>query len=172
MSKPSPQRSPAKQPNSRHCFVCGLENPYGLQLTFYDSGPGRVEATYSVPERYQGYPGRVHGGIVAALLDEAVGRAAMVGDPLHFMVTAKMEIRYRRPVPVGQPLRLAGILGRESGRRATARGELRLPDGTLAAEAEATLVDAEVDPSAAEALGWRVYPDGRGPTDRLEDTET
>jgi acyl-coenzyme A thioesterase PaaI-like protein len=160
LNKPSPQRSPAKQPNSRHCFVCGLENPYGLQLTFYGRQPGRVEATYAVPERFQGYPGKAHGGIVAALLDEIVGRAAMVDDPLHFMVTAKIDIRYRRPIPVEQPLRLVGVLGRQRGRRATARGELYLPDGRLGADAEAMLVDADVDPLAAEALGWRVYPDG------------
>jgi hypothetical protein len=69
-----------KQPNSRHCFVCGLENEYGLGLRFYEIGPDEVTATVSIPEQYQGYPGVVHGGITAAMLDEVLGRAAMVGD--------------------------------------------------------------------------------------------
>jgi hypothetical protein len=51
------------QPNSRHCFVCGLENQFGLKLRFYETGPGEVTAEYTVPDQFQGYPGLVHGGI-------------------------------------------------------------------------------------------------------------
>ena len=74
-----------KQPNSRYCFVCGRENPYGLKMSFYEVEPGHALAEYTVPEHYQGYPGIVHGGIVATMLDETLGRAAMVGDQNHFM---------------------------------------------------------------------------------------
>jgi len=70
-----------KQPNSRHCFVCGLENEYGLKLKFYETAPGEIEVNYIVPERFQGYPGIVHGGITAALVDEALGRVHMGSDP-------------------------------------------------------------------------------------------
>src|SRR5262245_37000925 len=86
-----------KQPNSHHCFVCGLKNPFGLKLTFYDDGVDQVRCEYSIPAEYQGYPGVAHGGIVAAILDEAVGRVAMIGDHNHFMMTVKMEIKYRQP---------------------------------------------------------------------------
>ena len=65
---------PIMQPNSRHCFVCGLENNYGLKLRFKETGPGEVTADYTVPEHFQGYPGVVHGGIVTAMLDEVTGR--------------------------------------------------------------------------------------------------
>lgn len=148
------------QANSRHCFVCGLENPFGLHLRFYETAPGEVTAEYTVPERFQGYPGVVHGGVVAAMLDEVCGRAHMGGDPPRFMYTARLEVRYRQNVPVGVPLRLVGRAGKSRSRAATAVGEIYAPDGALLAEAEALLVDvpAEVVNSVdLEALGWRVY---------------
>ncbi len=151
-----------KQPNSRHCFVCGLESSVGLKLTFYDAGPDQAEAGYTVPEEYQGYPGLVHGGIMAAMLDEVIGRAAMSGDPTHFTLTARLSLRYRKPVPVGVPLRLVGKVERKKGQLTTGRGELILPDGTVGAEAEATLIDyagAPEDLERLEQLGWRVYED-------------
>lgn len=167
MEKDSASRSPQiqrkKQPNSRHCFVCGLENERGLRLHFYEIGPGEVEATIVVPEVYQGYPGIVHGGIIAAMLDEVLARAAMVDDPNHFRVTAKMEITYRNPVPTGKPLRLYAKLKRQRWHLAFSHAELQLPDGTLGAEAEGILADlpaAPISDDQLQALGWKVYPDG------------
>jgi uncharacterized protein (TIGR00369 family) len=151
-----------KQPSSLNCFVCGTENPCGLHLKFYSSGPGQVTAHYTVPERYQGYPGVVHGGIIAAMLDEVAGRALMEGDPPRFMYTARLDLRYRRNVPVGQPLRLVGQAGKSKSRTAAATGRIYDQEGNLLAEAEALLVDIPADViSAADlpALGWKVYPD-------------
>jgi acyl-coenzyme A thioesterase PaaI-like protein len=151
-----------KQPNSRDCFVCGLENPYGLHLQFYDDGEGQVMAEYTVADRFQGYPGTVHGGIIASMLDEVVGRTLMAGDPNHFFVSAKLTIRYRKTVPLGQPLKLSGKLIRDRGRTAVAKAELRLPDGSIGAEAEAILVDVPFEITEGvnfERLGWKVYPD-------------
>ena len=158
----SEQQFKNKQPNSSDCFVCGLQNPYGLHLHFYDDGEGRVSAEYSVEERFQGYPGIVHGGIIASMLDEVVGRTLMAGDPNHFFVSAKLTIRYRNAVPTGQPLKLSGWLIKDRGRTALAKAELRLPDGSVGAEAEAILVDAPfqiADEIDLEALGWKVYPE-------------
>ncbi len=150
------------QPNSRHCFVCGLENPTALGLRFYNTGPGEVTAEHVVPDRFQGYPGVVHGGVVAAMLDEAAGRAAMGDQVDRFMFTAKLTVSYRRPVPLGERLRLVGRLVRRRGRLAIVTGELRLADGTLAADAEGVLADVpepRADPAVLEALGWKVYPE-------------
>src|SRR5258706_4637302 len=99
-----------KQPNSRHCFVCGLENPVGLQLKIYLTGPGVIETVYTAPEHFQGYPGVLHGGIVAAILDEISGRSHMGADPSasRFMFTAKLEVKYRQNVPTGKPLKIIG----------------------------------------------------------------
>jgi uncharacterized protein (TIGR00369 family) len=151
-----------KQPNSRHCFVCGLENPQGLRLEFHETGPGEVRAQYVVPEVYQGYPGVVHGGIVAAMLDEMCGRAHMSGpaESSRFMYTARLEIRYRGTVPLGQPLHLMGRALKSKARTATSLGEIRDASGQLLAEAKAVLVDmpdemlTDLD---LDALGWKVY---------------
>ena len=161
---PTSQSSPTpnRQPNSRHCFVCGLQNPFGLQLRFNMIAPGEVEARYTVPERYQGYPGMVHGGIVAAMLDEVAGRVHMGGDPPRFMFTARMEIRYRQNVPVGQPLRVVGRALKSKGRMATAAGAIYDQDGALLAEADVLLVNVPTDVVGSvdlAALGWRVYGD-------------
>lgn len=151
-----------RQPNSRNCFVCGLSNPLGLHLVFENSASGEVTAAYTVPEMYQGYPGVVHGGVVAAMLDELAGRSFMGGDPPRFMFTARLQIRYRKNVPVGQPLRLVGRAGTSHGRTAEATSAIYGPDGSLLAEGQALLVDVPPDTldfGGIEALGWRVYGD-------------
>jgi acyl-coenzyme A thioesterase PaaI-like protein len=150
-----------RQPNSRDCFVCGLENPFGLKLTFVDDGVGEVRCAYVIRPQFQGYPGIAHGGVVAAILDEVVGRVALIGDPNHFMMTVRMEITYRQPVPVDTPLTILGRPVRMGGRLTRAVGEVRLPDGSVAVEAALTLVDVpermRAD-GALDALGWKVYP--------------
>jgi uncharacterized protein (TIGR00369 family) len=157
-----PQSNLRKQPNSRDCFVCGMENQYGLALAFYERGSGEVVCRVRLPDRYQGFPGLAHGGVLAAMLDEAAMRAAMARDDQRFMLTARMTIHYRKPVPVGEPLELVGRLLKQSGRLSTARAQLLLPDGSVGAEAEVTLVDYpdrldEAD--RLQAMGWKVYPD-------------
>ena len=154
--------SPNLQPNSKHCFVCGLENQVGLHLRFYDTGPGEVTVNITLPEQYQGYPGIVHGGIVASMLDEAAGRAHMGGDPPRFMFTARLTINYRKNVPVGKPIRLVGRAGRSKGRMAESTAAIYDADGTLLAEANALLINLPGDALAdvdLEALGWKVYPE-------------
>lgn len=154
--------TPPKQPNSLNCFVCGVENPVGLHLKFYETGPGEAEAHFEPPDHFQGYPGILHGGITASALDEVVGRAAMAGDHLRFMFTAKLDIRYRQPIPLGQMLTLKGKLLRRRGKLAFAEGQVLLDDGSVGAEAEAVLSDVpdmDVSSQQLDALGWKVYPD-------------
>lgn len=151
------------QPNSRHCFACGLENPFGLQLRFFTTAPGEVTAEYTVPEHFQGYPGVVHGGVVAAMLDEVLVRSIMghEADTPRLMVTARMTVRYRKRVPVAQPLRLVGRQGRAKHHSATASAAIFDRDGELLAEADALLVNVPQEMLASldhEALGWKVYP--------------
>ena len=69
-----------------------------------------------VAERYQSYPGIVHGGILASMLDEVIGRVAMIGDHHHFMVSVKLQILYRHPVPVETPLKIRGRIIKLRGR--------------------------------------------------------
>jgi acyl-coenzyme A thioesterase PaaI-like protein len=154
-----------KQPNSRTCFICGMDNPVGLHLHFYETGPGSVETTYTAPEHFQGYPGILHGGIVSAIIDEVSGRTHMGSDPSmpRFMYTAKLEIKYRRNVPVGQPLKIVGRAGRSRGKTAEAwAGIYRDGSDELLAEGNVLLVNVPEDqfaPSMLDELGWKVYPD-------------
>jgi len=137
-------------------------NPLGLKLRFYQTGVGEVSADYTVSKEYQGYPGVVHGGIVAAMLDEAAGRAHMGSDPPRFLFTARLNIRYRKNVPVGVKLHLVGTAGISKSRTAVATSAIYGPDGDLLAEAEALLVDVPagiVSSVDLEDLGWRVYPE-------------
>src|SRR5687767_4907910 len=128
------------QPNSKHCFICGLENPAGLKLRFYDNGVDEVRALYTIDENYNSYPGVVHGGIIAAMLDEAAGRVIMARDSHRFMVTATLNVRYRQPVPTNTEVLITSKLLKDRGRMAQAHSEIRLLDGSVCAEAEAMLV--------------------------------
>ncbi len=150
------------QPNSHHCFVCGLQNPIGLKLRFYETGPGEVTAEYTVGDEYQGYPGVVHGGVVAALLDEVCGRVHMNSNPPRFYYTARLTMRYRKNVPVGEPLTIVGRTTKSKRRTPTSTGSIYGVGGELLAEAEAILVEVPEDmyeSADLEALGWKVYPD-------------
>jgi uncharacterized protein (TIGR00369 family) len=150
-----------KQPNSRMCFVCGMQNPIGLKAFFYQDEEGRVVAHFTGKEEHQGYPGVMHGGIVTALLDEVIGRVSIAQDLL-WGVTAKLEVRFRRPVPLGQPLTLVGEMTRLRSRTLEAHGEIRLEDGTVAAEAEGVYIrlpQEEIERVEEELGFWKVVPD-------------
>ncbi len=138
------------------CFCCGRENPIGLRLTFDFDGE-RVWTTFTPQAAHQGYPGILHGGIAYAILDEVMGRVAIAHNL--WMVTARMEVRYRQPIPLDQTLTGVGEIVERKRRLMTARGELRLPDGSVAAEAVGTLVEAPAslqDEWQGGLLDWRV----------------
>ena len=152
-----------KQPNSLHCFICGIENPIGLKLKIYRSEEGNIESTYTAPEHFQGYPGVLHGGIVAAILDEISGRALM-GDPSlpRFMFTGKLEVRYRKNVPIGKPLRIVGKAGKSKGKIAMGWAGIYNEADELLAEASTLLINVPqslISSADAESLGWKIYPD-------------
>ncbi len=129
------------QPNSESCFVCGRNNPVGMYMRFHDNGQDEVHSHYTVADRYQSYPGIVHGGILASMLDEVVARVSMIGDPHHFMMSVKLQVLYRHPVPVETPIRVVGKIVKLRGRLGRAEGKIYLPDNTIACEASMTLAD-------------------------------
>jgi len=144
------------------CFICGLENPVGLHLHIYEVEPGTIETTYTAPEHFQGYPGVLHGGIVGAIIDEISGRAHMGSDPNdpRFMFTAKLEVKYRRNVPVGKPLKIIGKAGKTKARSAEAwAGIYDAETNELLAEGTTLLInvpDDQFDKSKLGELGWKV----------------
>lgn len=155
---------PDYQPNSNFCFVCGLKNEAGLKLRFENVAAGHVRVQTRVCDKHQGYPGIVHGGIVAAMLDEAMGRSIMAGtSETRLMFTAKMELKYRMSVPLNTDIQVLGRVVKDRGRIAQVEGEVVLPDGTIAVEGSATLVAIpaeEIQKMERNAtLGWRVYTD-------------
>ena len=149
-----------KQPNSDMCFICGRHNPVGLKMSFYDNGVDEVISEIAVPEQYAGYPNIVHGGILSTMLDETVARVSMIGgEHHHLMMSVKLEVKFRHPTPTETPLTVVGKVIKLRGRLGKARGEIRLPDGTVTCEAEMTLADLpeEILQNAdMEALGWFV----------------
>ncbi len=149
-----------KQPNSNTCFICGRDNPVGLHMEFFDNGKDEVISHYTVPELYNSYPGIVHGGVLTSMLDETVARVSMIGgDHHHFMMSVKLEVKFRHPVPVETPITVKGTVVKLRGRLGRAKGEIILPDGTVAVEAEMVLADlpAEIaDEANMEELGWHV----------------
>jgi len=153
-----------RQRSSRTCFVCGRQNDVSLRATWYnDIEAQKVRSTLTIPEHFNGYPGVVHGGIVATLLDETAGRALLLdGDDSLLMVTLRLEVKYRLPTPTGQPVSLAGWVVQRSKARARVAAELRLQDGSVAAQAEAVVVrpgDEFARKWDAEKPFWRVYED-------------
>ncbi len=155
-----------KQPSSRSCFVCGVQNQVGLHVAFYEdheSDPKQVRVDVVIPDQYQGYPGVAHGGILAAILDEVGGRAILIdGNPDDLMVTLKLDLRYRIPTPTETPLVAVGWITRRRGNRAQAHSELRLPDGRVSVEAELVLMRPPgefADVWEEEKPFWKVYPE-------------
>jgi uncharacterized protein (TIGR00369 family) len=120
------------------CFACGELNPGGMHLDFAVSRD-RAEARYTADRRHQGYDGLLHGGIVTALLDEAMGWA--IFHQGIWGVTARMNVTFRRPVPIGEELVVVGEVARDRGRLIETRGTLaRASDGAVLAEADATFL--------------------------------
>lgn len=152
-----------KQPNSQNCFVCGISNPIGLKLKIYSHDDGSISSSFTALDHFQGYPGVVHGGIVASILDEISGRALLT-DPLapRFMFTGKLEVKYRKNVPINQPLTAIGKIIKIKGKYAEGWAGLYNSKNELLAEAKSILIDAPndlLDNSSPDALGWKVYED-------------
>ena len=117
---------------ARNCFACGSQNPHGLGMEFRIE-EGAAVADFTAAPHHQGYPGLVHGGVVATMLDEAMGWA-VYGQGV-WSLTARLGMRFRRPVPLGSPLHIEARVTRVRKRFVEARAEIRL-DGDLLAEGE------------------------------------
>jgi acyl-coenzyme A thioesterase PaaI-like protein len=121
----------------RWCFGCGDANPEGLHIEFSAEG-GRVTGRFEARQAHQGFPGVAHGGIVAAAIDEAMGWAMYVSGA--WAMTARLEVRYRRPLPLGQPLEVSAEVVRNRGRWLEAKGSLRVAGGPILAQAKGVFI--------------------------------
>ncbi len=126
-----------KQRNSRMCVICGLDNPYGVRAPFYTMQDGSVATAFAFAEHHQSYPGRVHGGMITAMLDEMGLRAlwaAELGEKT-YGVTTSLETKFRKPVPYGAPLFGKGIITKNTGNFLTAETKILDRDGNVLANA-------------------------------------
>ncbi len=126
------------------CFGCGAENPSGLQLEFALSQDGKsYVCEFSLGGRFGGPPGHAHGGIIATILDEAMGKANKLKAKV--ALTRRLQVEYLRPVPLGQPLVAEGCVNRMRGRALYNSAELRSANGTVLARSRGTFlaIDAE-----------------------------
>ena len=149
-----------KQPNSRMCFVCGIENSIGLKLSFYTDDEGRCIGRFRPKPEHQGFPGQLHGGIISTLLDETMGRVLTIEDV--WAMTGRLEIKFRKPVPLDQELTIIGELTRNRSRAYEARGEIQLPDGTTLVDGSGMYIripDEVVEQAKTELDFWQVVPD-------------
>lgn len=119
------------------CFVCGQENPVGLRLPWtYEEESAR--ARFRPGREHQGWRGILHGGIIAALLDEAMAQSLRFAGVRG--VTASLQIRYRRPVPTQGEFLVVGELLVRRGRLLRLRSRLIGAEGETLAEADGTYV--------------------------------
>lgn len=127
-------------PKYKQCFVCGEENSHGLKARFFVREDGAVVSEYIVDERFAGYAKVMHGGILASLLDEVMIKAVLKDDII--AVTASMEIKFKKPVYVGQTIKLSGWVVQSKGRVFKTEG-LAEVDGTAVGSATGTYIRAK-----------------------------
>src|SRR5262245_24066929 len=124
--------------NNHCCFVCGKDNAHGLHLEFELEGTSGVCTTFLIPERFQGFAGIIHGGILATILDECMVNTVWLRG--HSAVTARLEVRLRHPVRVGTHVTFRAHVVRESSRGYNVTSQATLDDGLVIAEAKALLI--------------------------------
>ncbi len=122
--------------SNQWCFACGPRNPIGMKLSFREEENLYLTTFVPGPE-HQGYDGIMHGGLISTLLDEVMARY------LHAQglnaVTARLEVRFRQPTPIGQELTISGWITGQRGKMYELAGKITLPDGTVTAEGKAII---------------------------------
>lgn len=119
------------------CFACSKDNPIGLKLDFIEEEDKYITHFTGQPE-HQSYNGIVHGGIISTILDEVQGRFLYIKG-LN-AVTAKLEIKYRKPTPIGEKLTIVGWIEKKRGKIYETAAQMCLSDGTVTAESKAVMI--------------------------------
>ncbi len=148
-------------PRYKDCFICGCENKAGADVLFFKTGKG-VEAKYIAQKKHNSYRGIIHGGVIAALLDECIGWAVCVEEKSMY-VTAELNIRYKEAIPVGTEVTVEGFSSpREEGKKRYGSGFGHISDasGKIYASAEGKFfaVPDEKITDVLEILEFDDYP--------------
>lgn len=126
----------SKQWNSRGCIICGMDNPLGVKAQFYNMEDKSVISRFSYSEHHQSYPGRVHGGMITAMLDELGLRVLWANDIDEWGVTMSLETKFRKPVPYNVPLMGMGVLLSSSSKFVMAEAYIFDDEGNKLADAK------------------------------------
>jgi uncharacterized protein (TIGR00369 family) len=122
-----------------NCFVCGRNNPNGLRLSFeIDKEKQTLNTTFIASPTFQGWDRIVHGGIISTLLDEAM--AKLVYELGYQAVTASLEIKFKKPAPILEPLRVHGEIAEVNKRLIRAKAHVAKEDGTILATGTSTFL--------------------------------
>lgn len=127
----------SKQRNSRMCIICGLDNDFGVKAPFYNMEDGSVMSKFRYHPNHQSYPGRVHGGMITAMLDELGLRGLWAfhnGDEKDFGVTIDLSTSFRKPVPYAADLFAKGMVTRETRRFFIVEARILDPEGNVLAD--------------------------------------
>ncbi len=119
-----------KIPEHGWCFVCGSENPHSIGLTLWVDDEGVMTSEFTLNKAQQGPPGLAHGGASAAILDESMGLVVWAAGLK--VAAVNININYRKPLPLNQPLRLEARIIERGEDKVLSSGEIYLPDGTIA----------------------------------------
>ena len=135
--------SPARaRPDANNCFVCGPDNPVGLRITFHLDEQQICRGEFTPAENHQGFDGVTHGGIVFSALDDVMANWLFLQGIRGY--TARCDVRYRAPLPIGVKARLEGRCIRQKGRLVALQAKaLRADDASIVAEAQATFMRAD-----------------------------
>ncbi len=155
-----------KQPNASECFVCGIENDKGLHTFFYETDTNEVAAIFTPHSMHQSYPGRLHGGIAACILDETIGRAVQIGEPDMWGVTVQLTLSYKKPLPYGVELKALGRITKQSRLLFEGEGEIYTPDGQMAVTAKAKYFKMRINQICDEFSedDWKIHTDKDDPS--------
>ncbi len=146
---------------SKMCAVCGQENSLSLKAKFYELENGELLGVFTPCDEHQGYPGRMHGGIATAAVDETIGRAINIIQPDTWGVTVSLSVRFRRPVPLDREMHAIARITSDSSRLFEGTGEIVLDDGTVAVEASGTYMKLPVHRIAEGDVDEQIVPDPR-----------
>ena len=135
-----------------NCFVCGPDNPQGMHLKFIlDKSRQIFVCRFRLSKRYTGPPGHCHGGIIATILDDAMGKV----NKLHHVValTKEMTVEYLKPVPLHQPLRVEGREVKVQGREHINMAEIFNDKNEVLARSRGTFIAIDPEKMFAKYVG-------------------
>ncbi len=143
MPKKHVGRGHVTRQQKNYCFACGKNNPEGMHLRFsYDEKSKRFVSRFRLGRRYTGPPGHAHGGVIATILDEAMGKVNKIHNVV--ALTSEISVHYLRPVPLNKPLRVEARGVSVRGRRHINAAEILNQRGEVLARSRGTFI--AIDP--------------------------